>query len=187
MSGISNAIYRVNKCRKRDLYAANSLSRMLTNLIYTQIIGDENVARKALLEVLSRLRCNVFGMELDEFLESGGAVGPPFTGMGMNEGFGGPPFARPGVNEGFGGPPFARPGMNEGFGGPPPTLGTRHDAGFPAALPSNVGIRHEMGYRGSMHSFNGYGLQGGQYESNLALPPVSPLQVFNVALPPFCL
>ena len=118
--------------------------------MYKQIIGDENVARKALLEVLSRLRCNVFGMELDEFLESGGAVGPPFTGMGMNE----------------------------GFGGPPPTLGTRHDVGFSAALPSNVGIRHDMGYRGSMHSFNGYGSQGGQYESNIALPPVSPLQVF---------
>ena len=75
-------------------------------------------------------------------------------------------------------PPFVGMGMNEGFGGPPPTLGTRHDAGFSAALPSNVGIRHDMGYRGSMHSFNGYGLQGGQYESNLALPPVSPLQVF---------
>lgn len=145
-----------------------------------QIIGDENVARKALLEVLSRLRCNAFGMELDEFLESGGAVGPPFAGPGINEGFSGPPpFALPGLNERLGGPPpaFPGPGMNESFGGPPPPLGSRHDIGFSAAPPPNLGIRHDMGYRGSMYPFNGYDLQGGQYESDFTLSRVSSSQV----------
>ena len=47
--------------------------------VVIQIIGDENVARQALLEVLSRLRCNAFGMELDDYLKSGGGLGGVFS------------------------------------------------------------------------------------------------------------
>ena len=110
-----------------------------------QIVGDENVARQALLEVLSRLRCNAFGMELDDYLKSGGGLGPP-------------PLPPPP-------PPFVGMGMNEGFGGPPPTFGSRHDVGFSAAPPSSVMNRSDMGYHGSsMYPLNGYGLQGAPYE-----------------------
>eukprot|EP00250_Pteridium_aquilinum_P019391 c24412_g1_i1 orf=201-2342(+) len=114
-----------------------------------QIIGDEHVARQALIEVLSRLRCNVFGLELDDFHKYGGASGMPFNG----------------------------PPAKGGFGPPPPNLPSRHDIGFSAAPPPSLANRPDSGYRGSMYPHNGYGMQGGQYESSFnALPPTSSLQ-----------
>lgn len=114
-----------------------------------QIIGDEHVARQALIEVLSRLRCNVFGLELDELYKYGGPPGVPFNG----------------------------PPAKGGFAPPPPTIPSRHDVGFSAGPPPGLGNRSDGGYRGGAYPHNGYGMQGGQYESSFsALPPTASLQ-----------
>lgn len=114
-----------------------------------QIIGDEHVARQALIEVLSRLRCNVFGLELDDFYKYGGASGMPFNG----------------------------PPAKGGFAPPPPSLPSRHDVGFSSAPPPSLANRPDASYRAGMYPHNGYGMQGGQYESNFnSLPPTLSLQ-----------
>ncbi|MCO5546752.1 hypothetical protein L7F22_000188 [Adiantum nelumboides] len=114
-----------------------------------QIIGDEHVARQALIEVLSRLRCNVFGLELDDLYKYGGLPGLPFNG----------------------------PPAKGGFAPPPPTLPSRHDVGFSAGPPPSLGNRPDGGYRGGAYPHNGYGMQSGQYDSSYnALPPSASLQ-----------
>ncbi|KAH7300501.1 hypothetical protein KP509_24G065400 [Ceratopteris richardii] len=96
-----------------------------------QIIGDEHVARQAFIEVLSRLRCNVFGMELDDFYKYGGPPKGAFV----------PP------------PPNVPIKPDVGFpAGPPPSLSRRSDGAYRGSTFSHNGYGMQGGQYDANHS-----------------------------------
>lgn len=89
-----------------------------------QIIGDENVARQALLEVLMRLRNHVFRDQIDAYVKSAGIPMPSYN----------------------------LPPMQGAFAAPPPNLGSMHELGSPGGLYSLNGLGLQGGQVASNYS-----------------------------------